>query len=154
MQKRSLLVFLLFMGVFGIIYILIDNASFIGYSIFGFPHNIDKNNEINKEIIKIGKNNKALPLENFFEENKPILNRVIPSKEIKKSSSGGGSSSSPITGYSITPCTDLDNDGYGDINGIYGIPNGCNYDLPDCNDNNLNIYPGTTEICGNGIDED
>ncbi|MEK6952568.1 MAG: putative metal-binding motif-containing protein, partial [Nanoarchaeota archaeon] len=59
-----------------------------------------------------------------------------------------------ISGFSTSPCTDLDNDGYGDVNGIYGTINNCDFDLSDCDDNNFNINPGASEICGNGIDED
>jgi len=47
-------------------------------------------------------------------------------------------------------CTDIDNDGYGATGSNFSL---CNYTQEDCNDNNLNIYPGATEIKNNGIDE-
>jgi hypothetical protein len=43
---------------------------------------------------------------------------------------------------------DQDGDGY-------VLHNECNFGQQgDCNDNNPDVYPGATEICGNGIDED
>ncbi len=47
-------------------------------------------------------------------------------------------------------CTDNDNDGYGNP-GDASCNNGAQ---EDCNDNNIAINPGATEICGNTIDED
>lgn len=41
-------------------------------------------------------------------------------------------------------CMDLDNDGYG-TNCLLG---------PDCNDNESNINPGVSEVCGNSVDDD
>jgi hypothetical protein len=43
-------------------------------------------------------------------------------------------------------CVDADNDGYNQS------ATGCG--VVDCDDDNININPGVTEICGNGIDED
>lgn len=45
-------------------------------------------------------------------------------------------------------CIDNDNDGYGS-----SADSTCTYSTLDCNDNNNNINPGASEICGNGIDE-
>ena len=43
-------------------------------------------------------------------------------------------------------CTDADGDGY-------YVQNGCGTAI-DCDDNDANVYPGATEICGDGIDQD
>jgi hypothetical protein len=52
---------------------------------------------------------------------------------------------------------DQDFDGYGSntitINTCNGAPVGYIADAGDCNDNNTNINPGASEICGNGIDD-
>ncbi|MCB9642229.1 MAG: peptidoglycan DD-metalloendopeptidase family protein [Myxococcales bacterium] len=45
-----------------------------------------------------------------------------------------------------TTCEDKDGDGYG-VGGACTGPQ-------DCDDNDPNIHPGATEICGNGVDED
>ena len=47
-------------------------------------------------------------------------------------------------------CIDNDGDGYGDP-GDASCPNG---EETDCDDNNILIYPGRTEICDNGVDDD
>ena len=52
---------------------------------------------------------------------------------------------------------DVDNDGYGNAasttNSCSGAPAGYTSQAGDCNDNNANINPGATEVCGNGIDD-
>jgi hypothetical protein len=52
---------------------------------------------------------------------------------------------------------DVDNDSYGDAGNTTtacdGAPSGYVSQSGDCNDNNANINPGATEVCGNGIDD-
>jgi hypothetical protein len=53
---------------------------------------------------------------------------------------------------------DYDNDSYGDAAITIGslcssAPAGYAANSTDCNDNNSAVYPGATEVCGNGIDE-
>jgi len=57
-----------------------------------------------------------------------------------------------VISYIAAPsgCIDNDNDGYGAAGSNHSL---CNYTQEDCNDNNLNIYPGATEVKNNGIDE-
>lgn len=47
-------------------------------------------------------------------------------------------------------CVDTDSDGYGNP-GLSSCPNGS---ATDCNNNNASIYPGATELCTGGVDED
>jgi hypothetical protein len=58
---------------------------------------------------------------------------------------------------STTYYADVDNDGYGDAGNTTascsGAPTGYTTTAGDCNDNNANINPGATEVCGNGIDD-
>jgi len=58
---------------------------------------------------------------------------------------------------SVTYYADADLDGYGDANSpvtsCTGMPSGAVANSGDCNDNNGNINPGATEVCGNGIDD-
>jgi hypothetical protein len=53
---------------------------------------------------------------------------------------------------------DTDGDGYGNpsatILACNGAPNGYVAQSGDCNDTSATAYPGSTEICGNGIDDD
>ncbi len=59
----------------------------------------------------------------------------------------------PLTTY----YRDADGDGYGTNLDTYqgcGSRNGYVATGSDCNDNNPNIHPGASDICGNGIDED
>jgi hypothetical protein len=52
---------------------------------------------------------------------------------------------------------DVDGDGYGNASSTTtscnGAPTGYVAQAGDCNDNNSSIYPGATEVCGNGIDD-
>jgi len=53
--------------------------------------------------------------------------------------------------------SDVDGDGYGNTSSTTlscnGAPTGYVAIAGDCNDNNANMHPGATEICGNGIDD-
>jgi len=78
-----------------------------------------------------------------------IFNRVLSASEISdlydKGVAGNGYCYVETSG-----CIDIDNDGYGATGSNHSL---CNYTQEDCNDNNLNIYPGATEVKNNGIDE-
>jgi len=109
------------------------------------------------------------PLKDYIIINEPIINfsenqeYKITYYKIKLPQSLGGPGTyqnnivaeeipDPITGIGghvavasklkvTVPCTDSDLDGY------------C-VEIDDCNDNNASIYPGSTELCDNFIDED
>ena len=74
----------------------------------------------------------------------PILLMPIQGRE-----SSGWHPLSTITIGQETTCTNNDNDGYGNP-----ASTTCTHPELDCDDNNADINPGATEICGNGIDED
>ena len=71
-----------------------------------------------------------------------------------KSSASKATTASP----NVTYFRDFDGDGYGDENvtqlSCTGAPIGYVVDKTDCNDNNVNVNPGATEVCGDGIDND
>lgn len=67
-----------------------------------------------------------------------LIGNYFTGQAVRKKPPGGGGSSST--------CTDSDKDGY-------FAQSNCNT-LKDCNDNNPNIRPYATEICGNNIDDD
>lgn len=50
-------------------------------------------------------------------------------------------------------CIDSDEDGYG-VCPNCNLSNGCTFDGHDCDDDNSEINPGATEICGDGVDND
>ena len=60
-----------------------------------------------------------------------------------------------VTGGS-TYYTDGDGDGYGSSLSITACnqPNGSAINADDCDDSDSNVSPGSTEVCGNGIDDD
>ncbi|MFH1238355.1 MAG: choice-of-anchor Q domain-containing protein, partial [archaeon] len=60
--------------------------------------------------------------------------------------SSGNCCSGTCTEIILLNCTDSDGDGYNQSQ------TGCG--IADCNDLNSLIYPGATEVCGNGVDED
>jgi len=55
----------------------------------------------------------------------------------------------PDCGGTPPPCEDGDGDGYGDPASIT-----CTYPELDCDDGNIDVNPGATEDCENGIDDD
>ncbi|MFH1238329.1 MAG: MopE-related protein [archaeon] len=60
--------------------------------------------------------------------------------------SSGNCCSGTCTEIVILNCTDSDGDGFNESQVGCGVV--------DCNDLNLSINPGATEVCGNGVDED
>ncbi|MBL0316440.1 MAG: hypothetical protein IPP69_11925 [Flavobacteriales bacterium] len=57
----------------------------------------------------------------------------------------------------ITFYADADGDGYGDASNSVDdctAPSGYVTDDSDCDDNDENVNPGATEVCGNGVDDD
>jgi hypothetical protein len=78
-----------------------------------------------------------------------IFNRALSPEEISDLYNKGVAE----VGYcedAPSSCIDTDNDGYGATGSNFTL---CNYTQEDCNDSNLNIYPGATEVKNNGIDE-
>ncbi|MBI5559455.1 MAG: hypothetical protein HY885_17675 [Deltaproteobacteria bacterium] len=75
---------------------------------------------------------------------KPILSMIALGLLALPLSAGQSLAGKPVT------CKDTDGDGYGNP-GVSVCPNGS---ATDCNNNNSSIFPGATEICGDGIDQD
>ncbi len=87
-----------------------------------------------------------------------IIGQVMDMKNVSLISINGGSFSAAQKIYRITmivnpvvQCDDNDSDGYG-VCPNCGMANGCLHDGNDCNDVNMSIHPGTTEVC-NGVDD-
>jgi hypothetical protein len=78
-----------------------------------------------------------------------ILNNQLVNSSVDEISHT--TSNATVTISSAPSCTDSDLDGYG-VCPNCGISNGCTYDGDDCNDGNININPGATELC-NGVDD-
>jgi hypothetical protein len=70
--------------------------------------------------------------------------------EIKALTQPGDATSKP--GTTVTSCVDADKDGFYVIAGSCALPAGAPT-ASDCNDANVAVYPGATELCSNGIDD-
>jgi hypothetical protein len=68
-----------------------------------------------------------------------------------------GSVDGPLATDATTWYFDSDSDGFGDAGtsrGSCSAPSGYVADDTDCDDTDASVYPGATEICGDGIDQD